>query len=323
MEKLTALAIDLYERNYGSYSKDKMNDALRQEFIKLLGTDKIDYRMMRKWKPEVFTLIEESLAVLIGKTIQAQMSPFAEYRNLAWGDQNVFNLTNDHLFKVAVVADGTGNLRRQRLFNGQLTVTTKVRGVKIYEEFYRFLAGKVDWAYLVNKVAQSYTNQIYTEVYTAIYDYYSSLSSTYGITGAFNATTLDTLIEHVESANNASAVIYGTRSALSRITNGKESESMKDAYNTQGFYGVYNGTPMVRIQNVHTNGTETFAINQNFLLVIPQGDERLVKIVDEGTAIIQEVNGGQNADFSLEYLFTQKTGIALVTAAKFGFYKLL
>jgi hypothetical protein len=175
----------------------------------------------------------------------------------------------------------------------------------------------------VTKVGQSYTNNIYTGVYNAIFNYYSSLSSTYGITGAFNGSTLDTLIEDVEAANNANAIIYGTKSALGRITNGKESPTMQDAYNTQGYFGVYNGTPMQKIQNSHINGTETLAVDRNFLLVIPQGDEKLVKIVDEGTAIIQETNGGINADFSLEYMFSQKCGVALVTASKFGMYKLL
>lgn len=85
---------------------------------------------------------------------------------------------------------------------------------------------------------------------------------------------------------------------------------------------MFNGTPMRMIKQVHINGTDTFAINDSFLLVLPQGEEKIVKIVDEGESIIKEISGGQNVDQSLEYTFEKKAGVAVVTAAKYGMYKL-
>lgn len=235
MNKLSQLAIDLYKGRTTEFSKEDMNKALREELISLCGTDKLNYKTMRKVKNEVFEILEEALDILVGESIENEMSGFAEYRNVAWGDKLTFDIPNPNLFKVAVIADGTGNLRRQRIDNGVLTVETKMRGVKIYDEFYRFLSGRIDWIELVNRVSKSYVNGIYNDVYNAIYNNYSSLSATYGITGSFSASTLDTLVQHVEAATGLQAVIYGTKTALGKVSNAQISESMKDEFNRQRF----------------------------------------------------------------------------------------
>jgi len=322
MKELVKLAIDIYDKKTGEFSVDDANEALRQELVSLTGTDKIDYKTMRRFKPEVFEILEEALDVLVGRMIEEEFNGFAEVHNVDWGDSKRFTVENPDLFKVALIADGTNNLRRQRLENGSLTVETFMRGVKIYEEFYRFLAGRIDWVKLVNKVGTSYNNKIYTLVYQAIYDSYSTLSATYGKTGTFSSATLSDLIQHVEAAAGVEATIYGTKNALGKVTTAQVSDNMKDVYNQQGFYGTFLGTPMQKVNQVHTPGTDTFAIDNNFLLIVPQGGEKLVKIVIEGDSIIEEGNNKTNMDDSLEYIFKKKSGIAVVTASKYGIYRL-
>ncbi|MFA5557906.1 MAG: hypothetical protein WDA59_00395 [Methanofastidiosum sp.] len=324
LNKLSVLGIDIYENRLGNYTQEDATKALREEFCKICGMENPDRKALRRHSAQIFEIIEETLDVLVGRKIEAAFRDNAEYRNVAWGDSPRFILKNPKLFKVAIVSDGTQNLRRQRLDDGSLTVTAYNRGIKIYEEFYRFLAGRIDWPALVNKVADSYVNEIYTQVYSAIYNGYTDLSSTYAKTGAFNDSTMRTLIEHVEAANNANAAIYGTKNALGRVETAQISEAQKDVYASQGYYGSFYGTPMRKIQQSHTNGTETFAVNENFLIVLPEGDERIVKIVDEGESIILETSSGsiENQDLSLEYTFLRKSGIGVVTAAKWGQYRL-
>jgi RNA binding exosome subunit len=321
--KLSQLAIDIYENRLGNYTKDDATNALREEFKKICGTDEIDRKVLRRHKTEIFEIIEETLDVLVGRKIQSAFEGNAEYKSGAWGDKPEFILKNPKLYKVAIVSDGNQSLRRQRLDNGKVTITTSTRGVKIYEEFLRFLAGRIDWAEMVNKVADSYVNQIYTEVYTALYDSYNSLTATYAKNGAFNETTMRTLIEHIEAANNVTAAIYGTKNALSNVTSAQVSDAMKDVYSSQGYYGSFYGTPMRKIVQSHTNGTETFAVNESFLIILPEGDERIVKVYDEGDSIIEETADGVNQDFSKEYTFLRKSGIAVVTSAKHGVYRLV
>jgi len=323
MNTLSQLAIDIYRNSTGNFSQENATIALREEFLKICGTEKIDYKIMRKHKVEIYEILEEALTEIIGKEMESIFARNAEYRNVAWGDKPVFVIPNPNLYKVAIVADGVGRARRQRLDNGTLNVTMKNRIVQIYEEFYRFLAGRIDWVAMVNKVARSYTNQIYTEVYSAIYNGYSDLSSTYAKTGAFNESTLKTLIEHVETKTNTTAAIYGTKNALGMITTAQPSNEEKDTYSKQGYYGAFYGTPMRKIFQSHTNGTDTFAINNSFIMVLPEGDERIVKIVDEGDSIIIDLPGGQSADLSQDYVFIRKSGIAVLTSSVWGMYRLV
>jgi hypothetical protein len=321
MNKLSQLGIDIYRGSTGNFSVGDSEKALREEFLKICGTDKIDRKIMRKHKVEIYEILEEALTEIVGRDMESIFANNAEYRNVSWGDKPTFIIPNPNLFKVAVVADGVGRATRQRLDNGILTVTTKNRIVQIYEEFYRFLAGRIDWVALVNKVARSYTNQIYTEVYNAIYNGYSDLASTYAKTGAFNETTLRTLIEHVETKTGTTATVYGTKNALGMITTAQPSNEEKDTYSKQGYYGGFYGTPMRKIFQSHTNGTDTFAINSSFVMVLPEGDERIVKIVDEGDSIIIDLPGGESADLSQDYVFIRKSGIAVLTSEVWGQYR--
>lgn len=319
---LVQLAIDIYQNKTANFSVEDSTKTLREELIKLFGTDKVDYKMMRGNKHEFFTILEEALDVLISKNIETEFAPFAEYSNVKWGDKKTFTVKDPSLFSVSIIADGNNNLTRQRLFSKLFTPTPYMRGVKVYDEFYSFLSGKVDWAYVVNKVSDSYISRIYTEVYTAIYNEYSNLAATYAITGQFNAGNLTNLIQHIEAATNMSCRIYGTKNSLSRVTPAQVSDNMIDIFNSQGFYGSFYGTAMQLIKQVHTAGTSTFALNDSFLLVLPQGDEKLVKIVDEGESLISETAGGINADDSLEYTFRKKAAVGIVMPNKFGIYRL-
>jgi len=78
---------------------------------------------------------------------------------------------------------------------------------------------------------------------------------------------------------------------------------------------------MRKIFQSHTNGTDTFAINSSFVIVLPEGDERIVKIVDEGDSIIIDLPGGESADLSQDYVFIRKSGIAVLTSEVWGQYR--
>lgn len=321
-KELVKMAIDAYKGNIGEFSKDQVNDTIRKALIDLNGgSDKITDKSFRK-HPELFEFLEETLQMLVTEGLEDQFSGFADVRNVPFGAQNVFHIPNNELFRVATISDGNGNLRRQRIDSDEITVTTKWRGVKIYEELSRIMAGMIDWAELVNRVARSFNQQIANEVYQAIYDSFSSLNATYAVSGTYSETTLMDLAQHVEAATGANVVIYGTKKALSKVTTAQYSDNMLDRKNNLGYLGVIGGYEMREIKQAHKPGTDTFAINDSFLLVVPDLNDRMVKIVNEGEARIKEVNGLDNADMSQEYFFGMKTGIAVVAAAKYGIYRL-
>ncbi len=323
MKELVKLGVDLYKGSLGTYSKEQANESLRQALIDLNGgKTKIDPKDFRRNKTEIFEIIEVALDQLINDVIDKQFNQFIDVRNLNWGDTAEFEVPNRDLFNVATVVNGNGNLRRQRLGDGQkVPVSVEPRAVKVYEELHRFLAGRIDWAEMVNRVAKSFEVKLAEEIYSAIYDSYNTLVAPYKVSGSFTEADLTTLIAHVEAATGQMVEIFGTKTALGKITSAKESDKMKDALNSFGYYGSFKGTNMREIKQFHKINSDTFAINDSFLMVLPVGDIKIAKLAIEGEAIIDEFTNSQG-DMSKEYMFIKNYGLTVLSSAKYGIYRL-
>jgi len=321
MSELKKLSLDLYKGDVTNYSTKESNEVLRKALVELAGgNETITYKQFRKAKVEFFEIIEEILTPLVIEGIEDQFASFAEVRNLAWGDTNVFHVPNTELFQVATVADGNGNVRRQRIHNGQFTVDVQTKAIKIYEELYRFLAGRIDWVGLVNKVAKSYVQEVANDVYTTLYNSFDQLKATYKASAAFDEDTLLEMAQHVEAATGAEVMILGTKKALAKVAPAVVGDASRDDRNRIGYYGVFNGISLQEIKQAHKPGTDAFAINDDFLLVVPTLDDKMVKIVNEGDALIEE--GQATADKTKEYEFIMKSGIACVPSARYGIFRL-
>jgi hypothetical protein len=323
--KIAKLGIDLYHGNLGNFSKEEAENAFRRAIFDLMGgSEKFDRKAFRRNKTAIFEVTEEILDVLITEGIEQQFADFVDYRNVGYGDKIAFMVEDYHLFNVAVIANGNSNITRQRLERAPFFVTTQSRGVKIYEEWQRFLSGKVDWAQMVNKVQRSFNAQIAADIYNAIVAGYSALNAPYKYTGSFDITQYNTLLQHIRAATDRDPLVAGTRLALQKVVppfvayNGQ----MIEQRNQDGFFRIVDGVTHIELKQAHVPGTDTFAIADNFLLVVPAGEEKIVKLVLEGEPEIVETTTmpGQNADDTVEYLFKKKYGVGVVTSTKFGAY---
>jgi hypothetical protein len=325
MKEIVKLGIDICHGNLANYSKEDANEVFRKALIDVFGTDKIDFKTYRRNQVGYFEIIETILDQLIveGWENNKFFDKFVDYKDLNLGDTNVFLIEDPSLFNVAMIAEGTTNLRKQRLDSKSITVTTDIYGVAIREELNRVLAGRINFGTLVDRVAKSFNQKIMTLIYNQFYSAYSSLPSTYNITGTYAEADLVTLIQHVEAATGRKAEIWGTKSALSKVTTAIVSDSAKEEYNQLGYFGKFNGTPMYEIEQVHTPGTHTFAINDSVVWVIP-GETKPVKFVTEGDAIVVDNSGNAlgMADLSMDYTLLKRFGISTIVASKFGVYRL-
>ena len=185
------------------------------------------------------------------------------------------------------------------------------------------LAGRVDFNDFVDKVSTSFTKKTLDDIYKV----WSGITTVAGskyfpVAGAFSETALLEMIDHVEAANGGKqAIILGTRPALRAVTQATVSESAKEAMNSCGYYGVFNGTPMVRIANVHATGTDDFILDDKKLYVIA-GDIKPIKFVTEGESLLLMGDPLKNADFSQEFFYGSAYGVGLLVNEKFGVYTL-
>lgn len=322
MTDLQRLALDVYQGKNVMFNEVSGEEAIRNMVKDACGGE-FNFKSFRENKYKVFSIIEEALDVSLGIIITNQFDGLAETKNISTGEQVAFVVEDPSLFRIARIAGGTNDLRRQRLLNKRFTVDTDFYGVKVYEEFEMMVAGLVDFAKMVDRIALSYSNYMGTRIFEAVEGSYSSLNATYGVTGSYDEDALIDMISHVEAKSGKKAVVMGTRKALRKISkDAMLSEDMKNQHNAMGHIGTLAGTSLVALPQAHRAGTDEFAVNDGMLLVIPQG-EKIVKVVVEGEAVMVETaEVGTRNDQQAEYMLNKKFGVGVIQTSVYGMYKI-
>ncbi|MCY9737435.1 hypothetical protein M5X17_27420 [Paenibacillus alvei] len=330
-EQLIKLCLDTSRGRVANFSADQASEAIRKEFIELLGTDKPDYRTFRNHKNEIFQILEIVLDELItdGVTKSDFFDQFVEYRDLNLGDTNIFYVEDRSMLTISEIADGHLDLRRQKLNVGQsFTIDTRVYGAKVYTDFLRFIAGRVDWAGLVAKIEEAVKEKMARDIYTSFMGASTYLPAEFKHKGTFADEEMSNLIQRVRTANKyAPVVIAGTKNALKKINGSYQgtsflvSEDMKKQINQNGILNVYEGIPLMEIPQVFLPNTFEFALDDKKLLILP-ANTKPIKVVREGESIIMETDENKNMDMSKEYTFIHRYGIATVFNNAYGVYDL-
>ena len=323
------LAVDLTRGHVeGNFSKGESTEVLRQALIAANGGSyKLDRKALRRNKVEIFEILEEIIPAIREEGFRGDefFNRLVDQRNIGNGDEAVFTVDDPCYLIVTEIADGIAYPRRQRLAGKQsVTVTTSVHAVRVYEEFSRFMAGRIDWNDLIAKVAQAFAQKIYSDIYTALNGVTSStlgLNSTYVTGGTYDEANLLALVEHVEAATNKPAMIFGTKAALRKVTTAVMADQAKQDYYEQGYYGRVAGIPMVAVRQNHTPGTDTFAVTDDKLWVVAS-DDKPFKLVFAGDAWIDDKTDGTQADKTIEYTYEESFGIGVIFNGKMGVFAL-
>ena len=99
----------------------------------------------------------------------------------------------------------------------------------------------------------------------------------------------------------------------------KRINSAKEEMYKMGYYGSFNGTPMIRIKQVHNVGTYTFKLSESDLYVTT-GDEKPVKFITEGEMRIINGDALANQDLTQDYFSATQYGTGIVITDLFGKY---
>lgn len=309
----------------GEFSKKEQAEAIRAGLIDLNGgSTKLSARDFRPGNA-VFEIIQEILPVAIEGGLKEDDFFFnmVDYRNLAEGDMNEFWTEDNSLLFVGDVAQGSQALRRQRLNGGsKISLTTKLKGIKVYEEMRRLMAGRVDFNTLIDRASYSFTNQMRNDIYAAfagINAATAGLSETYVKTGSWDADTLMDIIAHVEASTGKAATVMGTKKALRKIQDATQSDEAKsDLYNI-GFYGKFYGTPLVSVKQIHKTNSDEFLLPDDKLWILASEDKP-VKCVNEGEGLLIQRESLENADLTQEWAWYQAYGCGVICNEKMGIY---
>ena len=326
---IVKLAVDVSLGRVTNYSVQESNDVLRNAFAELmefsLEDGSISRQTFRKHKAEIFEILEEIINETLHEGLGGQFDKFAEYRNLKWGDTNKFKVPVRDIFRVALVSDGNGAIRRQRLRDdSEFVVSVDTYAIKIGEDFHRFLAGRVQWADLMKLIGESFKRDLTLRIHDALMASFKSYNSTYHFEGNLDEKKLVETAMHIEARTGEKVAVYGTKLALRELTpaTGMVTDEMRNQRNQTGYYATIAGIDLYEIEQAHKYGTDDWAISNKMLLILPQNHDKMIKVINEGDAIIQDQAGGISADMMQEYFIANRFGIAIITSKVFGFVML-
>jgi len=322
MKDIVKVAVDAYRGNVEQYSVGQSMELLQKALVDANGgSTTLNYRNIRDGKCNgLFTLIEEILSRTVVEGLQGDeyFNALVDFRNVAEGDKNIFEIEDSNLFVVAEAADGTQGIRRQRLSGiSEVSIPTSLKVVKIYEELNRVLSGRVEFNTFINKVSESFRQKLLEDVYTL---WSGATAQDFGgvtyfpAAGAYDEDELLDLIAHVEAAaGGKTATIIGTKKGVRNLAPSIQgADSRSDLYN-MGYYGKFYGTPVVVTPQRHKVGSTDFVMNDDILTIIA-GDDKPIKCVYEGNPIVLMGDPMSNGDLTQEYLYGEKYGMGIVLA---------
>lgn len=297
-------------------------------------------KAIRKNQQVLFDLIEEVVPNLLQSGWQDNpfFNEFVETRNIDIGDQNVFYTEDETILTVSKVSGNHWDLDRQRLGKGTtFSVATSWYGIAVYSEYEKLLTGLEDFATFVTKLYESVDRFVNESIYEAFVSAASELPGGAGgagqwvKTGDLGDATKDafmTLIEDVQMATGMDVVIMGTKAALSKLEGMQKidwaSDEMKQERYTTGRLGYFEGTRLVEIkQGFKLNDTTHRLVNDKQLFIMPVGDNKFVKVVNEGQPEMRQVQDNvTNQDMTYDFRYMFKIGVGVQIGLRFGVWNI-
>lgn len=326
LQKLTRDAIQNPSIKFGEKS---VEDGLREAIIEAVGGQWNRYSFMDN-KGKFFQVIAEVLALPMQEVMEGLFGDNINVETIEAGDMKVVTVEDNQLFKVATIASGNNDIRRQRVMSNKVTVETDKLAVKVYEDFDRFIAGKVNLTGLMERIKKSFALEVSKKVYQAVKSGYDAVANqNYSKIGTFSEDVMDEVISRIEAKTGLKVALYGTKKALGKISRTLcadvgVSDAKKDEYFALGHYSNYKGsTPMYEIPTMLEQGTDEFFDTEDCIFILPVGMD-IINVVYEGDPIVDEATSPTaRNDQQIEFLFEQRVGVAVLIANYYGIYKLV
>lgn len=324
-----------YRTAPAEFSVEDVEGVLRQEIKKLVG----NYNLYRRNKLDMFELIQEAVDDILPNKVAAIMGMFAETQQFAQGDKPVFKtrLGRQRAKQFITRATPSGTYETFRLDSGSFEIGMDSYGGGVHVDFERYLDGLDSLMELYEIVIEGLSDIIYVLIQNLLL---ASWDTTRPTANRKQASYFDTELM-IDLVNTVSAygspIIFCSPQFAATMHNGMQyavgaaivkasapnviPEQDIQERRTQGYIGVFQGTPVVVLPQSYADEKNTnLVINPRVAYVIPAGKEKIVKIAFEGQTIVKDwENKGDN---SMEIMVYKKMGAAIITPLNYwGIYE--
>lgn len=300
-----------YSFNGENLSYDALNETLRKELNEYAGT----YSLFRENKNLIFSLIEQTIDLILPKKIVENYGQFAETKVYAQGDKPIFTVKGNYHNRAKQFITKVGlagiyevfKLGKERSFELQ----TSAWGGAAYIGFEEFLDGHVDFAEVTKIIIDGMDEFVYKEIAKALQSTIAQLPEANRVSVAgFDEAGFDRLLS--VAAAYGTPTIYCTYEFAVKMVpaEGWISDAMRDEKWAKGYFANYKGYRVVILPQTFEDETNSKkVIDPGYVWIIPSGHEKPVKVAFEGDTIVDE---WVNKDRSREIQVYKKGGVGVI-----------
>ena len=320
MTELQKISVDAYNGKVDKFSVTDAEQLIREKLLECVGGT-WNYRQFKKNEHDFYALIEELITINLSNLAVADFGDWVEVKDFALGDKIEFRVQNTNLFKVGVIATGTNTIRRQRMLDSKVPTTAYKMAIAIYEEFDKFIAGRIDWALLVDKVSKSFNREVALQVSKALQGAYNSVHTNLKKDGTYSDAELSKLVAKVKGLTGQDVAIYGTSEAIENIQGANCLADLADR-RAYGYVKEFKGIPVIELPQTYDAANDAWGVDNKIIYIIPAG-EKIVRLGFEGDAMVIENTDGTNRnDQQIEYKFQRMMHLGVLSTARFGVFKI-
>lgn len=302
-----------YSFNGENLSYSALNETLRNELKEYAGT----YAQFRENKNMIFSLIEQTIDLVMPKKVVENYGQFAEIKTYAQGDKPIFQVRGNYHNRAKQFITKVGlagiyevfKLGKERNFELQ----TSAIGGAAYIGFEEFLDGHVDFAEVTKIVMDGMDELIYKEIAKALQSTISQLPETNRIEATdFDEASFDRLLSI--AAAYGTPTIYCTYEFAVKMMPAQHwiSDAMRDEKWAKGYFANYKGYRVIILpQSFEDETNSRKVIDPGYVWIIPSGHEKPVKVAFEGNTIVDE---WVNKDRSREIQVYKKVGVGVIAS---------
>ena len=304
------------------------DEAVRGAFFNILGEDKLSWRSWRNLKNEIFTIMEDVLNTNLPLAWENSTfyNQFVETKNGALGDKNEFIVEDNSVLVASRFAGNHWDTDRKKLHGKRsFSVDTEWFYVHVYDDLERFLKGIITLPEMVAKMQKAMQNSIDDRIFTAFNGAGTYLPAAFQVSGTYDRIKMTELIQKVQYASQKNVVLAGTKTALSAIADGINSDwisaSQKEELATTGSVLKNTGLGVVGIEIPQTfvRGTYDFKVDNKSIYVLPD-NEKFIKVYFEGDTRARELGSTDTHDQTIDTQIQTKVGVGCVFSNVFGKY---
>ena len=295
-----------------NYSYEQMNETLNQELSELYKSD----------KARCFAVLTEIVTDTVPNKVSNFYGDFAEVKQVGQGEKIRFRRSNNNRTRAKQFVTRVGLAGIYEVFklggSESFEITTSAMGSAAQVGFEEYLDGRIDFAELLDIISEGMEQLIQEEIGKALIGGLAQLPASNKVEfGGFDEVQFDKLLRIADSYGAGKAVIYCDASFAAKLMPARVelyTESMKQALQDNGHFGIYKGHKIVILPNGVADASHTKLANDpGYAWIIPAGGvaEKPVKVVFEGQLQTKEF---ENRDWSNEIHMYRKVGVgALLT----------